>query len=106
VLNFLQLDLEFQQSCDFDNVTVFDGFDFSSPKLGTFCGNRGDTIPLQISTGRVMTVLFLSDRSENARGKEKSRITVVLQYCSRIRVLEYFLANKQTVRHVFKHTLI
>lgn len=39
-LKFVTFELEHENSCSYDFVEIFDGYDDSSPSLGKFCGNK------------------------------------------------------------------
>ncbi|XP_056385338.1 deleted in malignant brain tumors 1 protein-like [Hyla sarda] len=65
-LKFVRIDLESNENCKFDSVTIYDG-PLGSSKLGTFCQSRNDTIH---SSSNVMTVVFISDGSIQNTGFE------------------------------------
>ncbi|CAH1238424.1 MFRP [Branchiostoma lanceolatum] len=58
-LKFHTFDLESDDLCGFDRVTVYEGTGALHHKIGTFCGS--DVPPLLNSSGNSMTVSFRSD---------------------------------------------
>ncbi|KRZ32162.1 Cubilin [Trichinella pseudospiralis] len=58
-------------ACPFDNVTLYDGADDSTPKIGSYCGNKGDLIAPEeyiITSTNKLRVVFQSDRTFTGAG--------------------------------------
>lgn len=64
VLNFTDFDVE--NDCDFDSLTIYDGIDANSTKLGTYCGDK--IPPVAISTHNHMHLVFQTDYSITGTG--------------------------------------
>ncbi|KAJ8391790.1 hypothetical protein AAFF_G00085620 [Aldrovandia affinis] len=64
-LNFTDFGLERDVPCRYDSVSVYDGPSASYPMLGKFCGSGTPSVS---STGTYMTVIFISDSSDNFQG--------------------------------------
>lgn len=64
VLNFTDFDIE--NDCDFDSLTIYDGVDANSTKIGTYCGTRKP--PTAISTLNHMHLIFDTDQSNTGPG--------------------------------------
>uniref|UniRef100_H9G7X4 TNF alpha induced protein 6 n=1 Tax=Anolis carolinensis TaxID=28377 RepID=H9G7X4_ANOCA len=65
-IQFLDFDLEDDESCMADYLEIYDSYDDVSGFVGRYCG---DELPDDIvSTGNVMTLKFLSDASITAGG--------------------------------------
>ena len=74
-MKFLELSVEDDSTCDYDNVKVYDGVDASAPLKGTFCGS---TLPRDInSTTNSMFVAFQSDSSVT-KGGFKIKYTAIV----------------------------
>ncbi|XP_056419592.1 deleted in malignant brain tumors 1 protein [Hyla sarda] len=65
-LSFIYLELERQDSCIYDSVTIYDGFPFSSRQLGKICTFVNSTV--YRSTSNVMGVVFQTDGSVQRTG--------------------------------------
>ncbi|XP_035672976.1 uncharacterized protein LOC118413558 [Branchiostoma floridae] len=63
-LNFLTLDLADHGDCQYDYVAVHDGNSSTAPLLGRFC----DTMATVTTTGRSMTVVFVTNSTEESTG--------------------------------------
>lgn len=63
-LNFTDFDIE--NDCDFDSLTIYDGVDSNSTKIGTYCGTRKP--PTAISTLNHMHLIFQTDQSNTGPG--------------------------------------
>ncbi|KAI0218622.1 Cubilin [Lamellibrachia satsuma] len=64
-LEFLTFDVEYDSTCRYDNVTVYDGVDSSATLQGTFCGG----LPrVNISSTNSMVVAFQTDSSVTRNG--------------------------------------
>ncbi|KAK7458658.1 hypothetical protein BaRGS_00039110 [Batillaria attramentaria] len=57
--------LESSFTCNFDSVTIYDGYDSGSSRLGRFCGEHSG---IYYSTGRYMFIQFLSDDTSQYKG--------------------------------------
>src|SRR3989339_1016372 len=67
-LQFNSFDLEYNSTCNWDWMKIYDGPNTSAPLLGTWCGtNSPGTITSTHSTG-TLTVVFHSDLSVTASG--------------------------------------
>jgi len=65
-LTFVEFHLEYEPSCFFDKLTVYDSLNENNTMLGTFCG---DNIPPPLfSSGEKMVVKFTSDYSMTFKG--------------------------------------
>lgn len=64
VLNFTDFDIE--EDCDFDSLSIYDGVDANSTKIGMYCGTRMP--PSAISTMNHMHLNFQTDSSNNGPG--------------------------------------
>ncbi|VDO95723.1 unnamed protein product [Soboliphyme baturini] len=75
-VTFVQFDIERSQSstldyCRFDNLTIFDGGDMTSPEIGIYCGMIGQsTAPDDyiLSSGNRLHLLFRTDGSVHRMG--------------------------------------
>lgn len=63
-LNFTDFDLE--DDCDFDSLSIYDGVDSNSTRIGEYCGQS--VPPTAISTLNHMHLEFKSDSSISGRG--------------------------------------
>lgn len=64
VMNFTDFDIE--NDCDFDSLTIYDGVDANSTKIGTYCGTRKP--PTVISTLNHIHMIFQTDSSNTGPG--------------------------------------
>ena len=64
-LEFSDFNIEQSSTCVYDSVTIYDGENKNSPKLGTYCGGQPEPID---STGKYLLVEFTSDSSVRKRG--------------------------------------
>lgn len=64
VLNFTDFDIEYD--CDFDSLTIYDGVDTNSTKIGTYCGTRMP--PAMVSTLNHIHLVFQTDSSNSGPG--------------------------------------
>lgn len=64
VLNFTDFDVE--NDCDFDSLTIYDGVNTNSTKLGTYCGDK--LPPVVVSTHNHLYLVFSTDSSNTAPG--------------------------------------
>ncbi|ELT95307.1 hypothetical protein CAPTEDRAFT_201465, partial [Capitella teleta] len=65
-LHFDEFDVEPETSCSYDSLTVYDGRSMTSSMLGSYCNAiQPQTI---ISSGRSLTVHFVTDNSVNQKG--------------------------------------
>ncbi|KAI0223599.1 Cubilin [Lamellibrachia satsuma] len=65
-LSFVSFGLEAKSDCSYDNVSIYDGTDWSAPLLGTFCG---ETLPDDVtSSGNTMFVRFKTDEGSTSDG--------------------------------------
>ena len=65
-LDFEFFNLEGGSVCQYDNLTIYDGLNTSSPMLSVFCG---DVIPQSLSSsGNVMFLELLTDHSVSGYG--------------------------------------
>ena len=67
-LEFTELHLEDASRCRYDVINIYDDSAASGSKLAYFCGNANDNLPSVQSTGRDMTVEFISDGSVQFTG--------------------------------------
>ncbi|XP_070545496.1 tolloid-like protein 1 isoform X2 [Ptychodera flava] len=73
-LMFRSFEVEHETECSYDYVEIFDGEDYSSPKIGKFCGHK---IPDDmVSTGRYLHMNFSTDDSINKKGFSAQYIAV------------------------------
>lgn len=64
VMNFTDFDIE--DDCDFDSLSIYDGIDANSTKIGQYCGTR--TPPTVISTLNHVHMIFQTDSSNTGTG--------------------------------------
>lgn len=64
VLNFTDFDVE--DVCDFDSLSIYDGVDVNSTKIGEYCGTM--LPPVATSTQNHLHLLFSTDSSNAGRG--------------------------------------
>ncbi|CAL1537018.1 unnamed protein product [Lymnaea stagnalis] len=65
-LIFRAFNLEYQKDCEYDSVTVYDGFNDSAPVLGMFCGNK---LPgPKVSESSSLLVRFTTDNTIQEKG--------------------------------------
>ena len=74
-LAFSSFDVEQQETCEFDSVSVYDGADNNSELLSRLCG---DSLPAVIrSTNHYLYIKFVTDKSKTFSG---FRVTVTFLY--------------------------
>lgn len=64
VLNFTNFDIE--ADCDFDSLSIYDGVDSNSTRIGTYCGD--ETPPVATSTMNHLHLIFSTDSSNTGPG--------------------------------------
>ena len=74
-MNFIQVAL---QQCFFDRVSIYDGYNSSSPSLGVICGRFSENFT---STSNVLYIEFLSDGQGHSTGFEAVYHTVDAGMC-------------------------
>ena len=66
--DFTMFDVEYNSSCSYDWLKIFDGPDTSSPLLGTYCGTDSPGIVLSSDDSGALTFTFHSDGNVNEPG--------------------------------------
>lgn len=69
-VEFTQFDLEYQSSCSYDWLRIYDGPNELSPLIGTFCGTDSPGIIVSTHESGALTFVFHSDYSITASGWE------------------------------------
>ena len=69
-VEFIQFNVEYQSSCNYDWLRIFDGPDDSSPLIGTYCGTNSPGVITSTHESGALTFIFLSDASVIAPGWE------------------------------------
>jgi len=69
-VEFMLFNVEYQSSCNYDWLRIFDGPDDSSPLVGTFCGTNSPGIITSTHESGALTFIFFSDVSVTAPGWE------------------------------------
>ncbi len=68
-IRFRQFDVEYENNCNFDYLTVYNGTDETAPLLGKFCGNEITKTFIGNKSGS-LTFRFHSDENTNGKGWE------------------------------------
>ncbi len=69
-VSFINFDVEFNTSCAYDKLTVYDGLTTSSPLLGTFCGTNLPGFVKATNADGALTFSFYSDNDVSNNGWE------------------------------------
>ena len=70
-LDFLHFDLEWDTSCDYDSVNIYDGNSTKATQIGRtngFCGKRAPPTLTIASTGNSLLIVFVSNRRNTKTG--------------------------------------
>lgn len=67
-LVFESFDVEWQNDCTADYLTIYNGDDINSPELGSWCGTLGPDSVTATNEQGALTLLFHSDNNSNASG--------------------------------------
>jgi PKD repeat protein len=68
IVEFLMFDVEYQSTCDYDWLKIYNGSSTTAPLMGTYCGtNSPGTVTATNATG-ALTFQFHSDYSETMQG--------------------------------------
>ncbi|XP_075466103.1 embryonic protein UVS.2-like [Ascaphus truei] len=70
ILNISDFFLEYETSCGYDYLSIFDGDNSAFPRLFHSCGNVA--VPIQVSTGNTMLLQFHTDSAMEYRGFQAS----------------------------------
>ncbi|NOR88128.1 MAG: T9SS type A sorting domain-containing protein, partial [Bacteroidales bacterium] len=65
---FLEFDVEFQETCNYDYLKIYDGPNASSTLIGTYCGTDSPGTVFSSNTEKALTFVFHSDNTEVASG--------------------------------------
>ena len=66
-LSFVEIDIEWNVNCQYDQVIIYDGPTDNDPRIGSYCGNVVPTVEIK-SSKRDMLVVFASDGSITGGG--------------------------------------
>ena len=69
-VEFTQFSVEYQSSCSYDWLRIYDGPDISSPETGKFCGTNSPGLIISTHATGALTFVFHSDGSITASGWE------------------------------------
>lgn len=95
VLNFTDFDLE--NDCNFDSLTIYDGIDANSTKIGTFCGNKKPSDA--ISTQNHMHLIFKTDSTRTATGFRATYSYIDAGKCLRSFMYRLFKMQPKAIRN-------
>lgn len=68
IVEFQMFDVEYNSSCNYDWLKIYDGSGTSSPLIGTYCGTNSPGTIEATNAGGALTFQFHSDYSETLQG--------------------------------------
>jgi len=66
-LTFTKIDVELSESCEYDQLSVYDGDDDQCPTIGVYCGKLTPQELIQ-SNGTTLFLTFTSDTADAGQG--------------------------------------
>ncbi|PLW99234.1 MAG: hypothetical protein C0594_17265, partial [Marinilabiliales bacterium] len=67
-LEFSTFDIEYNSTCSYDKLSIYNGKDSNAPLIGEYCGTSSPGLVQATNVDGAITIVFISDGSVNAPG--------------------------------------